>query len=76
MAARPLEAESITLEGAPTDTGYNVGSVAVVRARVKGASGDPKRYAVFAEIQYVGMTALTNVQMDLLKENKPDELRY
>src|SRR6516165_2346196 len=76
MAARPLEAESITLEGAPTDTGYNVGSVAVVRARVKGASGDPKRYAVFAEIQYVGMTALTNVQMDLLKENKPDEVRY
>jgi LmbE family N-acetylglucosaminyl deacetylase len=76
MVVRSLAAESITLEGAPVDTGYNVGSVAVVRARLKGVSGDPKRYAVFAEIQYVGMTALTNVQMDLLKDNKPGELNY
>ncbi len=76
MVVRSLPAESITLEGAPADTGYNVGSVAVVRATLKGVSGDPKRYAVFAEIQYVGMTALTNVQMDLLKNNKPGELNY
>jgi LmbE family N-acetylglucosaminyl deacetylase len=76
MVVRSLAAESITLEGAPVDTGYNVGSVAVVRARLKGVSGDPKHYAVFAEIQYVGMTALTNVQMDLLKDNKPGELNY
>ena len=76
MVVRSLPAESIALEGAPADTGYNVGSVAVVRATLKGVSDDPKRYAVFAEIQYVGMTALTNVQMDLLKDNKPGELSY
>jgi LmbE family N-acetylglucosaminyl deacetylase len=76
MTPQTLGAESITLEGAPTETGYNVGSVAVVRARLKGLSGDPKRYAVFAEIQYVGMTALTNVQMDLAPNNKPGEWNY
>jgi LmbE family N-acetylglucosaminyl deacetylase len=76
MVVRSLPAESITLEGAPADTGYNVGSVAVVRATLKGVSGDPKRYALFAEIQYVGMTALTNVQMDLLKDSKAGELNY
>jgi LmbE family N-acetylglucosaminyl deacetylase len=76
MATRTLRAESVTLEGAPADTGYNVGSVAVVRARLKGLSGDPKRYAAFAEIQYVGMTALTNTQMDLVKDSKPGEWNY
>ncbi len=76
MAARTREAESIVMEGAPAETGYNAGSVAVVRARLKGVSGDPKRFAVFAEIRYVGMTALTNVQMDLLKDNKPGEWNY
>jgi len=76
MTVRALLAESITLEGAPADTGYNLGSVAVVRARLKGVSSDPKRYAVFAEIQYVGMTALTNVQMDLLKDTKLGESNY
>jgi len=76
MTVRTLIAESITLEGAPVDTGYNAGSVAVVRARLKGVSSDTKRYAVFAEIQYVGMTALTNVQMNLLEANTPGELNY
>jgi LmbE family N-acetylglucosaminyl deacetylase len=76
MTARTLVAESTTLEGAPADTGYNVGSVAVVRARLKGLSGDPKRYAVFAEIQYAGTTALTNVQMDLAQDNKSGEWNY
>jgi hypothetical protein len=76
VAAQGLVAESITLEGAPADTGYNVGSVAVVRARLKGVSSDPKRYALFAEIQYVGTTALTNVQMDMVKDNEPGEWSY
>jgi len=75
MGARTLRAET-TLEGAPADTGYNVGSVAVVRARLKGLSGDPKRYPVFAEIQYVGMTALTNAQMNLVNDSKPGEWNY
>ena len=76
MAVRTVLAESITVEGAPVNTGYNVGSVAAIRARLKGMVSDPERYAVFAEIQYVGMTALTNAQMDLLKDNKPGELNY
>jgi LmbE family N-acetylglucosaminyl deacetylase len=56
--------ESLSVEGMPADTGYNVGSMAVIRAGLKGATGNPSRYAVFADIQYVGTTAVTSVQMD------------
>lgn len=57
----------ITVEGAPENVGFNVGSVAMIRAVVKGFSGDAKRFAVFAQIQYVGTNAMTDVQMDLQK---------
>ena len=71
-----LGADPISIEGAPADTGYNVGSAAEIRAALKGVGADPGRYAVFAEIQYVGTTAVASVQMDRQGGSPPGELRY
>ena len=71
-----LRGESISVEGAPADTGFNVGSVANFRATLRGITGDASRYAAFAEIQYVGTTAVTSVQMDRLGKSQPGEARY
>ncbi len=57
-------AQAVTVEGAPIDTGFNVGTVAGFHVSLKGASMDPTRYAVFAEIQYVGTTTVASVQLD------------
>jgi len=76
IAMSPCSAKPVSVEGAPADTGYNVGSVAVIRATLKGVTGDPKRYALFANIQYVGTTAETSVEMDRKSESAPGEWRY
>jgi LmbE family N-acetylglucosaminyl deacetylase len=76
VACSPLSASAISIEGAPADTGFNVGSEATIRATLRGLPGDPAGYAVFAEIQYVGTTAVTSVQMEQQAESKPDEVRY
>jgi LmbE family N-acetylglucosaminyl deacetylase len=68
--------DEISIEGAPADSGFNVGSVATVRATVKGMAGDASRYAVFAEIQYFGTTSTTSVQMDRVAEPRQGEARY
>ena len=70
----PAWGQSISIEGAPADSGFNVGSVATIRAALKGASGDAKRYAIFADIQYVGASAVASVQMDAHAGSKPSEL--
>src|SRR2546422_5012346 len=36
-------AGAVSIEGAPADTGFNVGSTAVIRAAVKGLAGDADR---------------------------------
>lgn len=64
----PLAGVSVSVEGAPADTGFNVGTVATLRALVRGFSGEAKRFAVFAEIQYAGTTSTTSVQMDRTAE--------
>jgi len=66
----------LSVEGAPADSGFNVGSVATLRATVKGFAGDAHRYAVFAEIQYAGTTSTTSVQMDQVREPRPGEADY
>jgi len=71
--ARPAE---ISVEGAPADSGFNIGSQATIRAAVKGISADPHRYNVFAEIQYVGTTSTTSVEMDRAAESRPGEVDY
>ena len=68
--------DEISVEGAPADSGYNVGSVATIRATVKGIAGDARRYAVFAEIQYAGTTSTTSVQMDRVAEPRQGETEY
>lgn len=69
-------AKPISIEGAPADTGYNVGTVAVIRATLKDVEGDPHRFAVFANIQYVGTTAETSVEMDRNSQGAGSEWRY
>jgi LmbE family N-acetylglucosaminyl deacetylase len=66
MAQAGIAAESLSVEGAPADSGYNVGTLATIRATLTDPAGDPalRDYVVFAEIQYVGTTATVNVQMD------------
>ncbi len=76
LAAQFCDAKPITVEGAPADTGYNVGTVALIRAMLKGVPGDPNRYALFANIQYVGTTAEASVQMDRKSEGASGEWRY
>ena len=66
----------ITVEGAPADTGFNSGSVATIRASVKGLGSDLSRYSAFAEIQYAGTTSTTSVQMDRVADSKPGEVEY
>jgi LmbE family N-acetylglucosaminyl deacetylase len=68
--------DEISVEGAPVDSGFNVGSVATIRATVKGVAGDAARYAVFAEIQYAGTTSTTSVQMDRIAAPRQGEAEY
>jgi LmbE family N-acetylglucosaminyl deacetylase len=71
-----LAAQSLTVEGAPTDSGFNVGTAAGIRAAVKGITGDPSRYAVFAQIQYIGTTAVASVELDRQEVRKDGEVLY
>jgi LmbE family N-acetylglucosaminyl deacetylase len=52
-AAGPAASAAITVQGAPLDTGYNVGSTAQIRATLKGAA-DVSRYTIVADIQFAG----------------------
>ena len=76
FAAPLCRADSLSVEGAPADTGFNVGSIATIRATLKGVSGDPSRYALFANIQYVGTTSETSVEMDLKSAGAAGEFHY
>jgi LmbE family N-acetylglucosaminyl deacetylase len=76
IAPAILTAQNLTIEGAPTDTGFNVGTPAGIRATVQGVTGDPSRYAVFAEIQYIGTTAVSSFQLDRVGDVKDGEAHY
>jgi len=68
--------DEISIGGAPADSGFNVGSVATIRATVKGIAGEASRYAVFAEIQYAGTSSTTSVQMDQVAGPRQGEAQY
>jgi LmbE family N-acetylglucosaminyl deacetylase len=70
LFSTPLCAAEISLEGGPMETGFNTGTLAYLHATVRGLTGQPKRYVVFAEIQYYGTTSSTSVEMDRLPETK------
>jgi LmbE family N-acetylglucosaminyl deacetylase len=76
LACRTALGDEISVEGAPADSGFNVGSVATIRATVKGIAGDARHYAVFSEIQYAGTTSTTSVQMDRVAEPRQGEIQY
>jgi len=69
-------AESIAISGGPSDVGYNAGSVARFYAWVKGAETGTPAAVVFADIQYVGTTAVASVEMDRKGEPGPAGTRY
>jgi len=71
LLSAPLWGAEISVEGGPMETGFNSGALAYIHATVRGLTGQPKRYVVFAEIQYYGTTANTSVEMDRLPETKP-----
>jgi LmbE family N-acetylglucosaminyl deacetylase len=71
-----LRAQSLTVEGAPTDSGFNVGTAAGLRVTLEGAGPDATRYAVFAEIQYIGTTAVTSVQLDRRDDSESGEINF
>ncbi len=71
LIARPLWGAEISVEGGPLEPGFNIGTFAYIHAHVHGLTGQPKRYVVFAEIQYYGTTATTSVEMDRLPETTP-----
>ncbi len=71
LLSAPLLGAEITVDGGPMETGFNSGTFVNIHATVHGVTGQPKRYVVYAEIQYYGTTANTSVEMDRLPETKP-----
>jgi LmbE family N-acetylglucosaminyl deacetylase len=71
LISGPLGGAEISVEGGPMETGVNSGTFAYIHATVHGVTGKPKRYVVFAEIQYYGTTSSTSVEMDRLPETQP-----
>ena len=79
MAAPDLgPAETISIVGGPSDVGYNAGSVANLYARVKGVRQptDNHRDVVYADIQYVGTTAVASVEMEAKGEPGLEGTRF
>jgi LmbE family N-acetylglucosaminyl deacetylase len=76
LMSQALWGAEISIEGGPADTGFNVGTLANLRATLRGVTGDAKRYVVFAEIQYFGTTSTTSVQMDQLPQTKESVAEY
>ena len=71
LVSGPLWGAEISVEGGPMDVGFNSGTFAYLHAAVRGLTGQPKRYVVFAEIQYYGTTSSTSVELDRVPETKP-----
>ncbi|PYV08189.1 MAG: hypothetical protein DMG23_14215, partial [Acidobacteria bacterium] len=69
-------AGAVSIEGAPADTGFNVGSTAVSRAAVKGLAGDAGGFTAFADIQYAGGASVTSVEMDRRAGVRAGEIQY
>ncbi len=60
-------ADEITVEGGPTDSGFQAGSEASFRVTLSSpAKTDFKQYLVFADVSYMGTTAVSSAQLDLL----------
>lgn len=71
-----LLAAGPSITGGPVDTGYDAGSAAAIQATLSGITGDPARYTVFAGIQYVGTTAVANVEMEREAPSATGEARF
>ena len=61
-AGAPDALAAVAVQGAPLDTGYNVGSTARIRAIVTGAA-DASRYTVAADVEYAGSATRMPVEL-------------
>lgn len=52
---------AVAVRGAPADTGFNVGSPAIIRATLSGAASG--RYEVIADLKYAGSSATNSVEL-------------
>ena len=60
-----IGAEDIVVEGAPTDSGFQVGSQASFRVKLSSwTKVDFKKFLVFADVSYAGTTAVSSAQLD------------
>lgn len=71
LTSAPLWGAELSVEGGPVETGFNSGTFAYIHATVHGVTGPPKRYVVYAEIQYYGTTSNASVEMDRQPITKP-----
>lgn len=59
-------AAEIVVEGAPTDSGFQVGSQASFRVTLSSRTRvDFKKFLVFADVSFAGTTAVSSAQLDL-----------
>lgn len=66
-------AADLVVEGAPTDSGFQAGSQAAFRVKLtSGTPMDFKQVLVFADVSYMGTTAVSSAQLDL-KAVEPTE---
>ena len=71
--AQARAADDLVVEGAPTDSGFQVGSQAGFRVKLtSGTPMDFKQVLVFADVSYMGTTAVSSAQLDL-KTAEPTE---
>ncbi len=76
LAPGALGAKAVTLEGAPSNSGYNAGTEALIRATLKGAEHPANRYTVLANIQYVGSASVVSVEMDSVPGENAGEVHF
>ncbi len=59
-------ADEIVVEGGPTDSGFQAGTEASFRVVLSSpAKTDFKQFLVFADVSYIGTTAVSSAQLDL-----------
>jgi LmbE family N-acetylglucosaminyl deacetylase len=76
LALAVPSARAVTVEGAPSNSGYNAGSEALIRVTLKDLEAPAGRYAVFADIQYLGAASGESSEMTLLPGPTAGETRY
>ncbi len=66
LVAMARGADDLVVEGAPTDSGFQVGTQAGFRVKLTSPTPtDFKQILVFADVSYMGTTAVSSAQLDM-----------